>query len=75
MLKKDILAKTLDELQDSTVFKFRDGKKSKIYTGKQLKNKPSLVTWLWYDDSDSFLPMKVMENGLADLYEVEKDGS
>jgi len=57
----------LTSIKDDDLFSFCNGFDDHDYTGKELKEDPTLVTWLWCS-GEGFKPAAVLVNGTAGLY-------
>ena len=66
-LKKE-LGKSLTDIQDNTCFWFDNGFDGHDYSGKELKEDPTLVHWFWDQNKKEFLPLAVLYNQTAALY-------
>jgi len=66
-LKKE-LGRSLTDIQDDTCFWFDNGFDGHDYSGKELKEDPTLVHWLWDENKKKFLPLAVLYNQTAGLY-------
>jgi len=57
----------LTSIKDDDLFAFCNGFDDHDYAGKELKEDPTLVTWLWCP-GEGFKPVAVLINGTAGLY-------
>jgi hypothetical protein len=67
------LGKSLTNLQDNTCFCFHNGFDDHEYSGAELKKNPSLVHWFWDENKKEFLPLVVLHNHTAALYDNIKN--
>lgn len=67
---KTELGKSLTNLQDDTYFYFNNGFDGHEYSGAELKKDPTLIHWLWDEDKKKFLPLAVLHNHTAVLYDI-----
>ena len=65
---KEELGSSLTDIQDSACFWFNNGFDGHDYSGKELKEDPTLVHWLWDENKKKFLPLAVLCNQTACLY-------
>ena len=66
-LRKE-LGEHLSNIEDDDFYCFDNGFDGHGYTGKQLKENPCLVNWLW--DGDGFVPVAVLVNHTCFEYEL-----
>lgn len=64
------LGKSLTDLQDDAHFYFGNGFDGHEYSGAELKKDPTLIHWLWDEGKKRFLPLVVLHNHTAVLYEI-----
>lgn len=67
-LKKE-LGDSLINIDDKDSYCFYNGFDDHGYYGKELKKNPSLVHWLWDTKKKKFIPLAVLRNHTACIYE------